>query len=247
VSQWAVCIAKPSDIGGDDAGYNLSELRTHRHIVVSTNDTAPKGKLFNTIGLSATNIHEEKRLTAGDRCQKAIDIASQHDGPVVIWCDTNYEADELTTRLASCVEVRGSMSDSQKESLLSGFQTGKHRVLVTKPEIAGFGSNWQHCSCMIFAGLSYSFEKYYQAVRRCWRFGQTQPVDVHIILADSESAIQSAIARKESDFDMMRLGMAKAMREATLDQFGLREGKSSYKSTGKFPLPGFLRSNTNAG
>jgi len=240
VSQWAVCIAKPSEIGGDDTGYELPELRVQRHLVEIDEQDAPDGFLFNTSGISATTLHEEKRMTNTARCTKAAELANATDGPVIVWCDTNYEADLLRKLIPDAVEVRGAMKDEQKEELLFGFAQGKYRVLISKPVISGHGCNWQHCNTEIFAGLSYSFELFYQSVRRCWRFGQTQPVDVHIILAESEGAIHSAIARKEADFAAMRSGMSEAMRESTLEEFGLREGKTEYKSAGAFPVPHFL-------
>jgi Helicase conserved C-terminal domain len=240
VAQWAVCIGKPSDIGGLDDGFALPELRTHRHTVEADIASSDDGYLFSIAGLSATNIHEEKRKTCDARCAKAAEIAASVDGQCLIWCDTNYEADALAKLLPDAVEVRGSDKDSIKESRLLGFGKNEFRVLISKPSIAGMGMNWQNCSTMIFAGLSYSFEDYYQAVRRCWRYGQTRPVDVHIVIADSESAITSAIARKESDFDAMRCGMADAMRESTLEEFGLREGKRSHVASDKFSVPSFL-------
>ena len=240
VSQWAICIGKPSDIGGSDEGFNLPELIVNRHIVEVEDALPANGMLFNVSGLTATSIHEEKRLTCNARSQKTAGILASGVGPCVIWCDTNYEADALIKLIPNAVDVRGSMKDSVKEKALKDFSEGNISVLISKPSIAGMGMNWQHCNRMIFAGLSYSFEQYYQAIRRCWRFGQQRPVTAHIVLADSESAISSAIARKESDFDAMRCGMAEAMRESTLDQFGLREGKRDYVSSGSFHLPGFL-------
>jgi len=240
VSQWAICIGKPSDIGGDDTGFDLPELRVHRH-VVEVSDSSPIGEyLFNVSGLTATTIHEEKRLTCEARCIKAADLVRAVDGYCVVWCDTNYEADKLIEVLPNAVEVRGADKSTDKENKLAGFSSGKIETLISKPSIAGMGMNWQHCQTMVFAGLSYSFEEYYQAIRRCWRFGQTKPVDVHIVLADSENAINSAIARKESDFDAMRCGMAEAMRESTLEEFGLREGKRLYVGDKSFGLPSFL-------
>jgi superfamily II DNA helicase RecQ len=158
----------------------------------------------------------------------------------LIWCDTNYEADALAKLMPDAVEVRGSDKDAIKESRLLGFGKNEFRVLISKPSIAGMGMNWQNCNTMIFAGLSYSFEDYYQAVRRCWRYGQVRPVDVHIVIADSESAITSAIARKQCDFEAMRCGMADAMRMSTLEEFGLREGKRSHVASEKFSVPSFL-------
>lgn len=209
VSQWAVCISKPSDIGGEDAGYALPEMIIQRHHVTPEIDNAPSGMLFNTSGISATTMHEEKRLTNQARCQRAAELAKSTSGPVLIWCDTNYEADELRKHLPDAVEVRG--DDKDKESKLLGFADGQFRVLISKPSIAGFGMNYQHCDTQIFAGLSYSFESYYQAVRRSWRFGQKKPVKIHIVIADSDSAIESAVARKESDHAVMQSGMAQAM------------------------------------
>jgi hypothetical protein len=241
VSQWAVCIGKPSDIGGIDDGYVLPELRTHRYFVRPEEEQAIPGFLFNVSGLSATTVHEEKRLTCKARCDKAAELVRAGKGPCIVWCDTNYESDMLMELIPNAVEVRGDQKDSVKESRLAGFANGEFEILLTKGSIAGMGLNFQHCRRMVFAGLSYSFESYYQSVRRCWRFGQTQPVDVHIILAETESVINSTIARKESDFEAMRCGMADAMKECTLEEFGLREGKRSYVATGKFSLPGFLK------
>ena len=242
VASWAVCIGKPSDIGGRDDGFDLPPLTVNRH-TVSVDAMHPiDGLLFNIAGLSATTIHEEKRLTCEARCSKVAEIASSIDDAVVIWCDTNYEADELLRHLDSCIEVRGSHNESQKEERLLAFSSGESKRVVTKPSIAGFGMNWQHCNRQIFAGLSYSFESYYQAVRRCWRFGQQRPVTIDIILADSESAIESAIANKEADHRLMQTGMAEAMRSATLAELGHDIARDKYEATVPFELPSFLRS-----
>jgi superfamily II DNA or RNA helicase len=240
VAQWAVCIAKPSDIGGENQKYDLPPLNVERHFVSVENEIAPDGFLFNVAGISATSIHDEKRQTNEVRCKKAAELLAGIDGPCIIWCDTNYEADELRKLIPEAIEVRGSMKDTEKERLLFGFSNGEFRVLISKGSIAGSGMNWQHCNNMIFAGLSHSFEMFYQSIRRCWRFGQTKPVNVHVILAESESAINSAVARKEADFDAMRCGMSEAMRDATLDQFGLREGKTIYRPSKKMAIPSFI-------
>jgi hypothetical protein len=240
VAQWAVCIAKPSDIGGRDDGYDLPALNVQRHFVSVENEVATEGFLFNVAGISATSIHDEKRQTNESRCKKAAELLAGIHGPAIIWCDTNYEADELKRVIPEAIEVRGSLKDSEKERLLFGFSNGEYRVLISKGSIAGVGMNWQHCNNMIFAGLGFSFEVFYQSIRRCWRFGQTKPVNVHIILAESESAINSVVARKEADFDAMRCGMSEAMRDATLDQFGLREGKTIYKPSKKMVAPSFI-------
>jgi superfamily II DNA or RNA helicase len=238
VSQWAVCISKPSDIGGEDAGYALPEMIIERHHVTPEIDNAPSGMLFNTSGISATTMHEEKRLTNEARCQRAAELAKSTSGPVLIWCDTNYEADELRKHLPNAVEVRG--DDKDKESKLLGFADGQFRVLISKPSIAGFGMNYQHCDTQIFAGLSYSFESYYQAVRRSWRFGQKKPVKIHIVIADSDSAIESAVARKESDHAVMQSGMAQAMSRSNGIEWNGDMLKQRYRPRVSIKVPSFI-------
>ncbi len=239
VSTWAICMASPSDVGGSDEGYNLPELVVDRHTVQVKEEATVGGLLFNTHGLSATNIHEEKRMTCEARMEKAIDLTERFDGPCIVWCDTNYESDILRDRLPDAVEIRGNDNEKVKESKLSAFSNGDVRVIITKPSISGFGMNWQHCNHQVFAGLSYSFEAYYQAVRRSWRFGQKKPVYIDIVLADSESGIQSAIARKENDFEVMRSGMAEAMRgKVSFSKHSSRKRKYAPSESMIIKLPG---------
>ena len=240
VASWAVCIGMPSDIGGDDEGYILPGMNVERHFVQVEENEAPSGMLFNTAGCSATTIHEEKRLTCDVRVAKAAELANSWDEPVVIWCDTNQESTALTEAIDGAVEIAGSHKTAYKEQVLEDFASGKILKLVTKPSICGMGLNWQHCRKMVFAGLTYSFEAYYQSVRRIYRFGQQQQVDIHIILAETDSAINATIARKESDFAAMRSGMAEAMRTSTWEQFGLDNGKRSYTPAKSVTLPSFL-------
>lgn len=117
-------------------------------------------------------------------------------GPCIVWTDTNDESELCTSLIPDAVEVTGSMKLEDKESRLRGFSNGEFRVLVTKPSIAGFGLNWQHCNRMVFAGATYSYEKYYQAVRRCWRFGQKKPVDVYMVMSEPESLIWGKVKQK---------------------------------------------------
>lgn len=241
VATWAVCISKPSDIRGSDDGFDLPQLTVNRHVVAVDHMKPGDGLLFNISGLSATTIHEEKRLTCEARCEKVASIVKAiGDDPAVIWCDTNYEADELLKQLDSCIEVRGSHTELQKEQMLMAFSRGDAKHIITKPSVAGFGMNWQHCNRQIFAGLSYSFEAYYQAVRRCWRFGQQRPVTVDIVLAETESVLQSTIANKESDHRLMQAEMADAMRSATLAEIGIDKGKKVYEAGEAIQLPPFL-------
>jgi hypothetical protein len=211
ISTWAVCIAKPSDIGCSDDGYDLPELIEHVHVVSDEDAEVAEGFLFNNFALSATNVHRQKKTTASIRAAKVADLVASEPGPWLIWCDTDYEADELKDAIEDAVEVRG--SDKRKEEKLLGFANGEFDVLVTKPKIAGMGMNYQHCKNVAFVGLSYSFEAYYQGVRRCWRFGQKNPVHVHLVESDGESALRRATMEKQAKFKQMQIGMSEAVKD----------------------------------
>lgn len=221
VASWARCVSKPSDLGFSDVGFEMPELFTHRHIVEADRtidrgeEKDGQGRLFRLPDMSATSIHKEKRLTAERRAAVVGDLVNaERDEPWIIWCDTDYEADALKEALPSAIEVRGSMSIDVKEDKLATFTDGRARHLITKPSIAGYGLNWQHCARVAFAGLSFSYESYYQAVRRCWRFRQARPVHSHIVCADTEASIWDVISRKAGDHDAMKIAMSAAMRRA---------------------------------
>lgn len=216
ITSWAVCISKPSDLGDyEDNGFILPNLIIHENSVSVDNHRAfEAGRLFLDANLSATNMWAEKRATAGDRSDRALEIAGQKpDEPWIIWCDTNYEADELKRRFPEAVEVRGSDSIKEKEAGLTAFSDGRARIIITKPDIAGFGLNWQHCANQIFVGVTYSFEKTYQALRRSWRYGQANPVNAYLIYADSESGIYSTLKEKQAAHTMMQEEMSAAMKK----------------------------------
>lgn len=222
VASWARCISKPSDLGFSDDGFVLPALNTTRHLVRADRSSGDTGaekdgqaRLFRIPDTSATSIHVEKRLTIDARAELIASLVrAEPTEPWVVWCDTDYEADALTSRLPDAIEVRGSMSPDEKEARLTAFSTGAERVIVTKPSVAGFGLNWQHCARMAFVGLSFSYESYYQAIRRCWRFGQTRAVDVHVACADTEEAIWNVVNRKAGDHDAMKMAMTEAMQRA---------------------------------
>lgn len=221
VASWARCVSKPSDLGHDDTKFTLPELVRHDHIIAADRSVDAGGekdgqaRLFRLPEMSATSIHREKRLTLAARADAiAARVAAEPTEPWILWVDTNDEADALCQRVPGAVEVRGDMAPEKKERRLVAFSEGQQRILVTKPSIAGFGLNWQHCARVGFAGLSFSYESYYQAVRRCWRFGQQRPVHVHVAMADTERAIADTILRKSGDHDVMRTEMAAAMARA---------------------------------
>lgn len=209
VAGWAAMIRKPSDLGYPDDGFALPELRIHEHMI-ETGDTQA-GKLFvdSAQGLDAQRKARRKTLDA--RVAKAAELAAGND-PCLVWCELNDEGDAIE-KLTGFAQVAGKDSDDAKAAKLDAFSDGDARGLVTKPKIGGFGMNWQHCSRMVFAGLSNSYEQFYQAVRRCWRFGQKNPVDVHVVTTDLEVSVLENIKAKQAAADEMAAEMVKHMGE----------------------------------
>ncbi len=223
VASWARCVSKPSDLGFSDDGFEMPALNLHRQLVTADRgvDTGEEKngqiRLFRTPDMSATSIHKEKRLTSEARAAKLAEIvAAEPNEPWVIWVETDYDADAVRAVIPEAVEVRGSMPIEKKEERLQAFARGEIRILLSKPSICGFGLNWQHCARMAFMGLSFSYESFYQAVRRCWRFRQKRAVDVHVVCADTEESIWQVVNRKAGDHDAMKREMAAAMSRAAL-------------------------------
>ena len=238
IASWARCVSLPSDLGYDDAGYALPPLRLHQHMV-ATDPTLMRGdKLFRVPDMSATAIHREKRLTVDSRADAlAAIVAAEPAEPWVLWCDTDYEADALAERITDAVEIRGSMPSATKEDRIVAFSEGRARSIITKPSLTGFGLNWQHCARVGFVGLSFSYESFYQAVRRCWRFGQARPVEVHIAMADTERATWDVVSRKAGDHDGMKAEMRAAMKRIAVTH----ETKTAYRPGEPMQLPAWLR------
>ena len=214
MASWSRMAQSPADLGFDGSRFVLPELRVIRHRAQYGDVRPAEGALF-ALDTSATAIHDVKRQTAGNRADAAARLVETSSQPWVVWCDTDYEADALKQRIGHAVEVRGSMPIERKEENLAAFADGKARVIITKPSVAGMGLNWQHCARMVFVGRSFSYEAWYQAVRRCWRFGQTREVEAHIIVAEGEDQIGRVIDRKADDHARMKRAMADAMRRAT--------------------------------
>lgn len=236
VASWARCISKPSDIGYSDEGFALPELVLTHHTVAQDITQDTDGALFRIPNTSATEIHKEKRITADSRARVIAELVSSEPAePWVVWVETDYEADAIMQYLPHAAEVRGSMPADVKEKRLIDF-TESGGVIVTKPSIAGFGLNWQHCARVAFVGLSFSYEQFYQAVRRCWRFGQQRPVHVHVALADTEEAIWRAVRRKQADHEDMKVHMYAAMKRAV----EVRGVKNNYRPTQIARLPQWM-------
>jgi len=205
VASWACVLRRPSDLGYDDNGFILPELKIKEAVIQA--EGASDGMLFPMPAETLQERRGARRASMADRVEMAAKIANGTDRPVLLWCDLNDESAALTKAIPDAVEIKGADSPEHKETAMAGFSDGSIRVLVTKPSIAGFGMNWQHCSDMVFVGLSDSYEAFYQAVRRCWRFGQKNPVTVHTIIGSRESNVLRNVKRKEADLEKMQEGM----------------------------------------
>lgn len=194
MAQWAVAMRKPSDLGYDDTGYDLPGLAVIPEIV--SVEIVPDDQLFATELGGVGGRSKVRRATMSARIDRAAQLAS--DGNQwIMWAGLNDESDALNKAIPDAVNVDGSWEPDRKAEALEAFQDGNIRVLVTKPKIAGFGMNFQNCSRMAFVGIGDSYESYYQSIRRCYRFGQTQTVNVHIIVSELEQQIALNVANKE--------------------------------------------------
>ena len=163
-------------------------------------------------------MHREMRLTATARAKAVAEVVCDSDGQWLVWCNTDYEADALIERIPYAGDLRGKTPEAKQVELLEKFASGKLTVLITKPSICGAGLNLQHCHQMAFVGLSFSFEQFFQSVRRCWRFGQTHAVRVAIVQAETEGAIERAVREKSLRADHMQQEAVKAMREVWAEE-----------------------------
>ena len=211
VCSWARACRKPSDLGFEDDGFILPAL-TEREHVVETRTAAP-GMLF---ALPASNMweeREERRRTLAERCEMAAQLVADTKQPAVVWCHLNAEGERLASLIKDGREVSGASSDDEKEEAYEAFASGQLRVLVIKPKIGAWGLNWQHCAHVVtFA--SHSYEQYYQAVRRCWRFGQTHPVVVDLVATEGERGVKENLRRKSEAADRMFTELVAHMNDA---------------------------------
>lgn len=241
MASWAVMLRKPSDLGYPDDGYDLPPLHFVQHTVAV--DYAPNIETGLLFPMQAETLQERisaRRATVADRCNLAASVTPT-DRPFVWWCNLNAESEMLTKLIPGAVETKGSDPDDVKERKLRDFSEGKIRVLVTKAGVAGFGMNWQHCCNTGFVGLNDSFEQFYQAVRRFWRFGQSQPVNCHIIASEIEGATVSNIRRKEMDADRMAAAMVRHMADLSSEAVrGSVRETPNYNPTQPIILPKFL-------
>lgn len=243
VASWACCITNPADLGYDGSAFNLPELNIVEIVTKSSNIEDDSGQmlLFAETVQTLNERRAARRNSMEDRVRAAADIANSTTEQVLVWCDLNAESEALTDAINGAVEVRGSQTQEYKEQAMNGFTDGTNRVLVSKPSIAGWGMNWQQCNTMIFVGLSDSFEAYYQAMRRCWRFGQTRPVTVYIIISEAEGCVKQNIERKQADAQRMTQELVKFTKDilAAEIQHTVRMSES-YITTERMVIPAWI-------
>lgn len=240
MASWAVMIRKPSDLGYSDEGFVLPPLRMHEQCVSVNSPTS--GFLFAVEAQTLQERQQARRDSISDRVKACADIVNSSDEPFLVWCNLNDESDALADAIPDAVEVRGSDTDEHKEKAIAGFLDGSIRVLVSKPRIMGLGLNFQHCADMAYVGLSDSYEQLYQSIRRCWRFGQTRPVNVHVITAETEGAVVSNIKRKEREAEETYNNMIEHMKDlnaAALHGQTVRN-KSEYTPKHTVQIPSWL-------
>lgn len=210
MASWAMALRKPSDIGFADDRFTLPPLRFHEHV---TESTEPGEALFPELGLKGlTGRLRARKSSVSSRVAQIEDLVT-NGRQWVLWCGLNAESNALASAIPDAVEVSGDDAYAEKVAAISGFVAGDIRVIVSKVKIMGFGLNLQHCSQMAFVGLSDSYEQYYQAIRRCWRYGQTSQVDVHIVVSDAERGIVANVQRKEADADALNRGLVEHMQD----------------------------------
>jgi superfamily II DNA or RNA helicase len=216
VASWAALVRRPSDLGCDDAGYDLPELTVRHHVApASQEETFAMGRLFAAEAGDLSERRAARRGSIGRRVEMCAEVVNAEPSePWIVWCDLNAESEALARAIPGAVEVRGSDDIDEKERRLTAFATGGLRVLVTKPSIAGHGLNLQRCARVAFVGVTDSWELYHQAVRRVWRFGQSRPVDVHVFASEAEGSVLSNLERKEADAAQMAEELSAETRDA---------------------------------
>ena len=214
MATWSIFISKPSDLGYSDKGHELPELIYHEHII----ESGITDGLFAPVAEGLLERNKARRDTIEARVEQASIIANGIDDQVLIWCHLNNEGDLLEKSIKDSIQIAGKHSNEYKSSSMLNFSQGKIKKLISKPKLSGFGMNWQNCNHVIFTGLSDSWESFYQAIRRCWRYGQTKPVHVHIVSSDIEGGVLSNIKRKEQINRELKLEIIKIMKDKTLSE-----------------------------
>ncbi len=224
VSSWGVMVKSPEDLGFDGSLYKLPALHTEEIRVAS--DLEPEdGELFPRVASTLMDRKKARRQSLGYRVAECAKLVNGiDDEPWLAWCELNSESEALAKAIPGAVEIKGSDTAEHKEKALLDFVAGRIRVLVTKPSVAGFGLNFQHCRRMAFVGVDDSYERYYQAIRRCYRFGQTREVYVHLFVSEAEGSVLANLKRKDRDasemFEALRVAAGSAVKDEVLGNSG---------------------------
>lgn len=244
VCSWAVMVRKPSDLGHEDGAYTLPALSMFQHVVaVDHSDAKAAGLLFQ---MEARTLQEQRQARRGSlsaRVAKVAElVAREPDEAWLIWCELNDESTALVDAINDAIEITGSDDPDVKAARMLAFADGSTRILVSKPSLCGFGMNFQVCARIAFVGVTHSYEATYQAIRRCWRFGQSREVHVHVVSAETEGAVVASLQRKEADADRMAEAMTAAMRETQLA--GVRAAARetiTYRPATRMRVPAWLK------
>ena len=227
VAEWAIAFRKPSDLGYADNGFILPPLNINDHVIDVPSDV--HGLLFDCESKGLLERRQARAASIDQRVTFAADMVNASEKPWLVWCDLNAESDALTKAIPDAVEVKGADTQDHKRNAIMGFVDGSIRVLVTKPKIAGYGMNLQHCADMVFVGLSDSYESMYQATRRCWRFGQENQVNVHVVAASTEAVVRENVKRKEEDAKIMVDQMVADMKGKVMENIkGMARTEATY-------------------
>lgn len=240
VASWAALVRKPEDLGFNGDRYRLPALHVHQH-TTPTAMAATDGMLFALEANTLSERRDARRASLAGRVEACAAKVNADMEPWIVWCDLNAEGDALRAAIPDAVEIRGSDDPDVKEQRLVDFAAGRIRVLVTKPKIAGFGLNWQHCARMAFVGVTDSWEAYYQAVRRCWRFGQAREVEVNIYASDLEGAVVNNLQRKERDALAMADSLSAETHDAVMQEVtGVVRQSNPYSPARTASIPAWL-------
>jgi hypothetical protein len=239
VCSWAVCITRPSDLGYQDAGFELPPIHYHEVLVDSGEEFAHLFGVREAVGIKEQN--KAKLQSLKEKVKVVSDLIANSEDQWIVWCNLNAESSEIANAVPTITEVTGTDTDSVKEDRLYGFMKGKYKDLVTKSVIAGYGLNLQNCHNMVMFGLSNSFEQIFQATRRCWRYGQKNPVNVYIVTSLAEAGIVRNIERKEKQFNEMIEGMVTYMKdEMQLEVRGSMIQRNDYNPQVEMSIPSWL-------
>jgi hypothetical protein len=239
LSTWCVFLRSPAYMGLPADGYDLPPIQHYQHTI----ETQATNGLFVEPAQSMQERNQARRETVEARCRKAAEIVNALDEPAVVWCNLNAESELLTRLIDGAVEVKGGDKDDHKSQAMLDFADAKIKALVTKPKIAGFGMNWQATHHAVFVGLSDSWEAYYQAIRRQWRFGQTKPVHCHVVSADVEGLVVENIRRKDAQHAELSAAMMSHMIDfMRAEVFGSKAEKTDYNPAVEMEIPEWLHS-----